>query len=61
MDKHDNKQRQGLDGFGGGSDRYICFLLVVSHLPSQRELNRLIDLGKVSKSLNNLVYISNIG
>lgn len=37
---------------------YIHFPFVTLFLPSQKELNHLIDIGKGKKSLNHLVCIS---
>ena len=57
-----NEEGKSLDKFGNkgeGEDiRYIFLLFIAS---PQKELNRPKDLGKRTKSLNQLIYILKIG
>ena len=70
LDEHNNKKKNGLDDekengldedegeIEGG--RYIPLLFVSLSLLPQKLLNRPSDLGKGTKSLNHIVYISKI-
>ena len=59
---HDNEEGKGLNKFKGeGEEEDIGYVLLFFIAPPQKELNYLTNMGKGTKSLNHLVYISEIG
>ncbi len=60
LDVHDNEKGEGLDEFEGEREDigYVPLLFVA---PPQKESNCPTNMGKETRSLNHLVYISKIG
>lgn len=63
MNVYDDKKGQDLDKYEDEGEEkeknveYILFPFVAAFSPSQKESNRLINMGKRTKSLNHLICI----
>lgn len=60
----DSEEKQSLDKYNleskGKNVEYVFFPFVAPFFPPQKELNRLIDMGKGIRNLNYFVYIPKI-